>query len=787
MVRSMGTDSGAYKDLDLSFIEYENKPYRAMDILNHFHFEEKENYRPFHYADFVWPVTSYLGSYLTKRGFSFDYINLFHMEKDKLREKLLNDDVLTVAVTTTLYVMPAPILEIICFIRRYNERVKIIVGGPYIANTAKNADRVALEQQYKAMGADFYVISSEGEAALVNILRALKTGASFDDVDNIAYLNGKSYMLTAASIESNRLEENLVDYTLIPQSEYGEFVSTRTAKSCPFSCSFCNFPQQAGKYKYTGVELVEHELNAIREIGGVTTLTFIDDTFNVPKQRFKEMLQMMIRNKYEFKWNCNYRCDHGDEEIINLMARAGCEGVFMGVESGSNKMLKIMNKTATREDYLKYIPMLRDVGILAHANLFIGFPGETYETVQESIDLVKEARPVTFSFQLWYANPLTPIWNRREEFGIQGASFNWSHNTMDAETAIDLIDKIFLTVDESVFLPQYGFFQWCLFYLQRKGMSLDQIKTFLRAFNKITRERMIHPSRKEIDPRLLENLKRSCQFDRPAQPVPEYLEIFSSAGYFAAQEFCVEEFAGVPPTSSIEMLRDGSEPAEATSSSPRILSSSLVTRLEERVGASISDILLAAYSAVLWRLNGLEEVVVVAAHDGDAGESGVAPLRLAPTVEMSFTSLVEAVRSKRLRALPHQSHSFVILTNRLRLRELGLSLPVFDVGYLFRQSGEGELSPSVAETLNDYPQISRQSLLTLDAVAGEQGVVVNFRSRLAFEVVEKLGTYLQALLEGVAQSPESRLVDLALEDEELVTTGLPSTLQSKLHVEDFDF
>jgi hypothetical protein len=269
--------------------------------------------------------------------------------------------------------------------------------------------------------------------------------------------------------------------------------------------------------------------------------------------------------------------------------------------------------------------------------------------------------------------------------------------------------------------------------------------------------------------------------------VPEYLEIFSSAGYFAAQEFCVEEFAGVPPTSSIEMLRDGSEPAEATSSSPRILSSSLVTRLEERVGASISDILLAAYSAVLWRLNGLEEVVDVAAHDCDAGESGVAPLRLAPTVEMSFTSLVEAVRSKRLRALPHQSHSFVILTNRLRLRELGLSLPVFDVGYLFRQSGEGELSPSVAETLNDYPQISRQSLLTLDAVAGEQGVVVNFRSRLAFEVVEKLGTYLQALLEGVAQSPESRLVDLALEDEELVTTGLPSTLQSKLHVEDFDF
>ncbi|PYX77907.1 MAG: PhpK family radical SAM P-methyltransferase, partial [Acidobacteria bacterium] len=163
--------------------------------------------------------------------------------------------------------------------------------------------------------------------------------------------------------------------------------------------------------------------NSLRELGNVTTLTFIDDTFNVPKARFKEILRMMIRNKYEFKWNCLYRSDHGDEEAIELMGRAGCEGVFLGVESGSDRMLEKMNKSARRKDYLKAIPLLRNAGISTYASLIIGFPGETYDTVQETISLVEEAQPEYFRAQLWYCDPVTPIWKKREEFGIRGSGF----------------------------------------------------------------------------------------------------------------------------------------------------------------------------------------------------------------------------------------------------------------------------------------------------------------------------------------------------------------------------
>jgi radical SAM PhpK family P-methyltransferase len=520
MIKSMGVDSGAYKDVNLAFIEYQGQLYRSMDILNHFYKGDGEGqHKPFHNADFLWPVVTYLGSYLAQRNFTFDYVNLFHLEKEKLREKLKRNDILTIAVTTTLYVSPHPVLEVISFIKQYNDTAKILLGGPYINNQPKMLSGDSLQRLFKYLGADIYVISSEGEGALVETISALKNGTSLDQVNNIAYKNGSQFVMTSASTESNPLEENPVNYRLFPKEDISEFVTLRTAKSCPFSCSFCGFPQRAGKYKYLGVDLVEKELDAIRAIGTVTTLTFLDDTFNVPKERFKEILRMMIKNQYGFKWNSFYRSDHGDEETIELMGKAGCEGVFLGIESGSDTMLQHMNKTSRRHNYLKALPLLRDAGISTHANFIVGFPGETLETYEESISLIEEAKPDFFRAQLWYADPVTPIWKKKEEYGVKGASFNWSHDTMDYRTACGLVDKMFINVKNSIWLQQHGFEQWSTFYLQRKGMKMEQVKTFLKSFNAIVREKLVHPEKKEIEPKLIEELRAASQFDQPvAQP-----------------------------------------------------------------------------------------------------------------------------------------------------------------------------------------------------------------------------------------------------------------------------
>ncbi|HEU5229916.1 MAG TPA: PhpK family radical SAM P-methyltransferase [Ktedonobacteraceae bacterium] len=772
MVKSMGTNSGAYRDLRLAFVEYNNKPYRSMDLLNLFHFEkEPENHKVFHNADFLWPVITYLGSYLHQRGFSFDYVNLFQLEKEKLIEKLTKNIIRTVAITTTLYVSVHPILEIISFIRKYNSSVKIIVGGPYIYNQTKDTDKVTIERLFKYIDADFYVISSEGEFALAHILMALKSGSSFDGVNNIAYRNGNTFVITSSGVESNSLEENMVNYSLFPKEEFGQFVTLRTAKSCPFACAFCGFPQRAGKYTYMDLRCVEQELNAIRDIDGVTTLTFIDDTFNVPKGRFKEILRMMIRNKYGFKWNSYFRSDHADEEAIELMGQAGCEGVFLGVESGSDQLLQRMNKTARRRHYAKAIPLLKAAGISTHANLIIGFPGETYETVQETMDFIETAQPDFFRAQQWYCDPTTPIWQQREHYGIKGSAFNWTHNTMDANTAADLVDKVFLSIENSHWLPQYGFEQWSIFYLQRQGMTMEQIKAFVKSFNDMIKERLLHPEKKTIDPNLLDRLKATSRFRDCAPAEQEIVKLFSTPSSVATELFWLKEFQGSSTTSSLETVLEPSGCIESTLvATTCMVQGTILEQLRRHYSADRAGVMLAAYSLLLSRLNGLQEVSLLSASSPDDSELVLVPLRLYPRWALPFRQFVQQVQHQLLQTAPHQPYAFQTLSNLQLMKAHGCSSPILDVGYL---TGQG-----VPQTLFSAHPLQGQHLKLLLQVTGDAQKqmslqLISPQGCLKPRMLEQLTTYLHTILEAVTTHPELTLQEILLVREDESVTFPP--------------
>jgi anaerobic magnesium-protoporphyrin IX monomethyl ester cyclase len=516
MLQAMGIDSGAYRDVALAYVEHEGQPMRALDILTHFYYEGcPYPERPFHNADFLLPAVAYLTTYLRRRGYAADYVNLPHLEKDKLHYKLQAGPK-SVVITTTLYVSPHPIMALAETVREHTGGAKIIVGGPYIVNQVQTMGRGDLCTLFDYLGGDIYVLCQEGEATLAAVLEALRSGTALGNVPNLAFKNADgAFSFTAPAPEANDLAENIIDYSPFQEETPGEILSIRTSKSCPFACAFCGFPERAGKYTFLGLADVEAQLDAIAGLGRVTTLSFLDDTFNVPKRRFKDLLRLMIRKKYGFRWNCFYRADQGDQESIELMAEAGCEGVFLGIESGSDRILALMNKSARREHYLQAIPAFRRAGISTYASFIVGFPGETDDTVRESISLIEECAPEYFRGQLWYADPLTPIWQERERHGITGAGFNWSHNTMSSLQACDWIERMFLEIRNSEWLPQFGFEQWSTFYLARKGMTRPQVASFVRSFNALIGHRIVSNG---ADPptELIERLRDCCQFERTA-------------------------------------------------------------------------------------------------------------------------------------------------------------------------------------------------------------------------------------------------------------------------------
>ena len=489
-LRNYGEDSEAYRDLKFSFVDFGEKKFDYVGLMNHASSlaAGNGNSEPYKSGDIPNLAAAYLTTFLRRGGFSARYINLFQYEKDRLIEYLA-DDPLCVAITTTFYVVNLPVNEMVEFIRQHNPKVKIIVGGPLISNHYRNHKGDEFKTAVDDIGADIYVIEGQGEFTLAQIVGCLKSGGDLSTVPNIVYYENKDLRRTKVAPENNSLDANMIDWRGFPDEELGATIQTRTARSCAFKCSFCNYPTRAGALTLASLETIERELDSMKELGTVKNAVFIDDTFNVPFPRFKEICRMMIRKKYNFNWFSYFRCSNSDEEAIELMAESGCKGVFLGVESGSPSILLNMNKSATVNKYQQGIKWLRQHGILTFASMITGFPGETEDTVNETIDFIRETRPDFYRSQMWYCEPGTPIQNRREEFKINGEGFVWNHATMDSLEAMDHIDRMFLTIKESLWLPQWSFDFWIIPYLLGKGISVAQFKDFMsQAHNMLTLE-----------------------------------------------------------------------------------------------------------------------------------------------------------------------------------------------------------------------------------------------------------------------------------------------------------
>jgi anaerobic magnesium-protoporphyrin IX monomethyl ester cyclase len=498
-LEKLGVQSGTYRDFNLGFVSRGNEKYSLSQIYNYYLTSMGANDKRIRENNTFNAAISYLGTYLSKAGLSFRYITSVREEAEEIKRIFEMYDVLSVAVLTTLYVTPNPIMEVVKIVKHYSPTTKIVVGGPYITTLCRTKDDDYIAYVCSnLLKADYYVNSSKGEESLRALVTAIKFGQPVDSIKNLFFINDGNIVRIEVSPENTALSENLVDWSLF-SSDQKQFVNVRTAVSCPYACAFCGFPENAGKYQTVDPNLVINELDAlVRFNPALKSIYFIDDTFNVPKARFKELLRLIIKKKYAFKWHSYFRCQHADEEAVTLMKESGCEGVFLGIESGSNTILKNMNKQSTVEHYERGIAWLKQAGIMTFGAFITGFPGETFKTIMETIRFIESSGLDFFRTQMWFCEHITPIWRQREQYGIKGEGFDWSHDTMDSKTATSFVEKLFLDVKNVTWLPQHDFDYENVFRLLHSGMSLEQIKALVAVFNESIRGKVRRPADKEM-------------------------------------------------------------------------------------------------------------------------------------------------------------------------------------------------------------------------------------------------------------------------------------------------
>jgi radical SAM PhpK family P-methyltransferase len=419
----------------------------------------------------------YLASFLRRRGYGVELVNFFTYDRQRLAA-ILEDRPRAVAITTTFYFMPEPVQEIVAFVREHSPETTIVVGGPYIYNICRDSDPRLQDMLFANLGADVYINDSQGELTLSRVVAALlqRNMTVLETVPNLILREGRTFRRTGREPENNNLDAESELWESFEPSLVTPVTYLRTARSCAFACAFCSYPDMAGPLSLKSVETVEAELKALRMMGG-RFVVFVDDTFNVPLPRFKKLLRMMIANEFKFRWVSFLRCSNLDSEALELIEKSGCYGVVLGIESGDQTVLDKMNKSAQLARYEWGMQELHRRGIATSASFIIGFPGETPQTVQNTIDFIERTAPTFYVAEQYFHSKSTPVGRNADQYELRGGGYTWQHSTMNWSESAAFVSHVYRKVKNSRILPLYGLGMWGIPYLETKGFAMERVKT----------------------------------------------------------------------------------------------------------------------------------------------------------------------------------------------------------------------------------------------------------------------------------------------------------------------
>ncbi len=264
-------------------------------------------------------------------------------------------------------------------------------------------------------------------------------------------------------------------HELLPLEEYrmplikGPFTFIVTSRGCPAGCTYCI---KHVSYQYStrlrSPELLVEEMWRLKE-HGINNIHMYADLFTVNRDQVVNLCKLMIEEKINIKWTCNSRVDYVDEEMLTLMGKAGCWYISWGIESANEQILKNVHKGATKEKAIRALQLAKKAGINNWGYFIIGLPGETEETIRETIEFSKQLPLDIALFHVAAPYPGTPFFFEVVKNGWFRPGTRWEQVDMDRETVLDYPG---LPADRLLYWQKRAFREWAM----RPGPFLTYIK-----------------------------------------------------------------------------------------------------------------------------------------------------------------------------------------------------------------------------------------------------------------------------------------------------------------------
>ncbi len=335
----------------------------------------------------------YIASLLERHGIGvriFDYIG-----EPKILEDMLKDisdaspDI--IGITATILTISTS-NELAEEIRNRFPGIPIIIGGPQLCSAPE-----------KTMSSGPYDIGvvGEGEETMLELSNAIKSGVKdFSGIRGLIIKKDGKLVFTAPRpyIEdldllpppARHLYPPLHKYNPVPASYIKKPVGLMiSSRGCPYQCIFCDRKVFGNKFRAHSPKYVVDEMENVINVHGAREIRFMDDTFTLDIKRVDEICDEILKRRIKVPWTCLTRVNTVNLEILKKMKKAGCWQVIYGIEAGDQRMLDIIKKGVTVEQNETGIKLAKRAGLNVRATFVFGLPGETLDTIKNTVNFAK--------------------------------------------------------------------------------------------------------------------------------------------------------------------------------------------------------------------------------------------------------------------------------------------------------------------------------------------------------------------------------------------------------------
>ncbi|HET6542502.1 MAG TPA: radical SAM protein [Chryseolinea sp.] len=382
----------------------------------------------------------YISGYLEDQGIQNEVYDTTFSSKKAFRTYLLTYRPRLIGIYVNL-MTKLNVLETIRFVKEHLTETTIILGGPEVRYSAEN---------FLRYGAD-YIVIGEGEETMTELVNSLiLVPADIDDdspgqadstsrksIAGIAFLDNDNFVqnperqkikdLNDLSIP-NRKKINLRQYLDAWKTFHGKnALSVSTMRGCPYTCKWCSRAVYGLSYRRRNPDKVVEELVQIKKEYNPDSLWFVDDVFTISHKWLTSFRDELRKHNLLIPYECITRADRLNEEVILMLKETGCFRVWIGAESGSQKVIDLMDRRVDVNQVREMIQLTRKHGIEAGTFIMLGYPGETEEDIEETIRHLKKSNPDYFTITVAYPIKGTELYQEIE--AVQTTNLDWSTST----------------------------------------------------------------------------------------------------------------------------------------------------------------------------------------------------------------------------------------------------------------------------------------------------------------------------------------------------------------------